>query len=207
MAAHTGQVVWDCETSGLDREKHDILSISGACGEARFHTFIRPVNPIPPEASRVNKIFDADVADAPPYDAAAVAFAQWVRAVAGARPLLVAYNGDKFDVPFFVSKNAFIDPARFPTFEAIYTADPMRCAQKIFTRAQVGGSYRQASVYGTLFGEQPPLEGQHTSQGDVDALRRIVAHEKFRGVVSASARRLRDLTGQKMAATQAMQGG
>jgi DNA polymerase III alpha subunit (gram-positive type) len=202
MAAPTGQVVWDCETSGLSREKHDILSISGACGDARFHTYVRPVNPIPPEASRVNKIFDADVADAPLYEEATLAFARWVREVAGPRPLLVAYNGDHFDVPFLLYKNAAIDPARFPRFETIYTADPLRCAQKLLTRDQVKGSYRQASVYGALFGEQPPLEGQHTSQGDVDALRRIVGHDMFREVVSASARRLHDLTGQRMAAAR-----
>jgi hypothetical protein len=36
----------------------------------------------------------------------------------------------------------------------------------------------------------------------VDALRRIVGHDMFREVVSASARRLHDLTGQRMAAAR-----
>jgi DNA polymerase III epsilon subunit-like protein len=101
-APPTGIVVWDIETSGLDRAAHDILSIAAACNGQRFATLCRPTRPIPPEASRVNHLYDADMVDAPPFAEASLAFARWIRSVAGPRPLLVAFNGDSFDVPFLV---------------------------------------------------------------------------------------------------------
>lgn len=203
MEAPTGVVTWDLETSGLRRDESEILSISAACGGHTFNTFVRPTKPIPPEASRVNHIYDSDVADAPPFEEATLAFATWVRRVAGSRPLLVAYNGDMFDVPFLLFKNASVDPAKFPSFESIYTADPLRCAQKVFTRDQVKGSYRQASLYAFLFGAEPPKEEQHTSEGDVKALRRIVEHHELHEVIKASARPLVDITGQHMRSIRA----
>lgn len=198
MGAPTGTIVWDIETSGLFRDESDILSISASCGGEQFHSFVRPQRPIPAEASRINKIYAEDVADAPSYEEVALAFMQWVREVAGSRPLLVAYNGDTFDVPFLIYKNSSIDPSKFPAFEGVYTADPMRCAQSVYTRAQVGGSFRQSCLYAFLFGAAPPLEEQHTSRGDVKALQRIVEHETLREVVFASARPLCDITGQHL---------
>jgi hypothetical protein len=187
-------VVWDCETSGLDRDTHDILSISARCGDALFHSYARPTKPIPADATRVNGIRDEDVSAAPPYAEVAVQFARWLRDVAGPRPLLVAYNGDAFDLPFMLKKNSAVDPAAFPAFDAIYSADALRAAKKVFSRAQVGGSFRQAALYGYLFGAAP--EGQHTSQGDVEALTRIVRHNALKEVVTASARPVKDITGR-----------
>jgi hypothetical protein len=192
----TGTVVWDVETSGLHRKDNEILSISARCGRYDFHTYARPVRPIPAEVSRINGLYAHDLVEAPPYEEAALRFVKWIRETAGPRPLLVAYNGDHFDIPFLSYKNADIDPSKFPAFEAIFTADPLRVARQVFTPEQVGGSYRQASVYKMLFGSEP--EGQHTSQGDVDALDRIVKHHSLRDVISASARQLVDLTGQHM---------
>ena len=137
--APSGTVVWDVETSGLHRDEHDILSISAACGPERFSTLCKPTHPIPAEASRINKLFDDDFADAPSFEEASLAFARWVFARAGPRPLLVAFNGDHFDVPFLIYKNSAIAPAKFPEFEAIFTADPLRVAQQVFTRDQVRG--------------------------------------------------------------------
>jgi DNA polymerase III alpha subunit (gram-positive type) len=199
----SGVVVWDCETSGLSREENEILSISAACGTKRFNIFIRPTKPIPPEASRINKLYAEDLAGAPDYEQAALTFMRWVRSTAGPCPLLVAYNGDSFDLPFLLYKNAAIAPDKFPAFETIYTADPLRCAQKAFTREQVAGSFRQASVYKFLFGAEPPQEEQHTSQGDVDALNRIVKHPQLATLVTASAKELHDITGQFMLSLRA----
>lgn len=196
MTDPTGTVVWDLETSGLHRHDNEILSISARCGTSDFHTYIRPVHPIPAEASRINGLYASDLVDAPLYEEAALQFVNWVRQTAGPRPLLVAYNGDHFDVPFLSYKNAAIEPSKFPAFEAIYTADPLRAARAVFTPDQVGGSYRQASLYKMLFGAEPG--GQHTGQGDVEALDRIIKHDTLRSVISASARQLVDLTGQHM---------
>jgi hypothetical protein len=78
----------------------------------------------------------------------------------------------------------------------------MRCAQKVFSREQVGGSYRQSAVYRYMFGAEPPMEAQHTSRGDVDALVRIVQDKRVRATVSASARLLHDISGQHMLASR-----
>jgi DNA polymerase III alpha subunit (gram-positive type) len=196
MTEVTGTVVWDLETSGLYRDEHEILSISAACGNERFNTLCKPTQPIPAEASRINGLYDAHFQEAPTYEEAAIAFMQWMRRVAGPRPLMVAFNGNRFDVPFLVTKNATIDPARLPAFDAVYTSDPMLIAQEIYTREQVAGSYRQSSVYKMLFGAEPT--GQHTSEGDVEALRRIVEHESMVQLVSASAKQLYDLSGQHL---------
>jgi len=200
MVEVTGTVVWDVETSGLHRDEHEILSISAACGEERFNTLCKPTQPIPADASRINGLYDSHFEGAPAYEEAAISFVQWVYRVAGPRPLLVAFNGDHFDVPFLIYKNAAIDPSRFPAFESVYTSDPLRIAQKIYTREQVAGSYRQSSVYKMLFGAEPA--GQHTSEGDVEALRRIVEHDTMAQLVSASARPLHDLSGQHMLAVR-----
>ena len=94
-------------------------------------------------------------------------------------------------------KNAVeLEPRGFPEFEAVYTSDPMRVAQKVFTREQVNGSYRQCSVYKMLFGVEP--DGQHTSEGDVTALERIVTHDSMCTLVAASARPLHDLSGKHL---------
>jgi DNA polymerase III epsilon subunit-like protein len=146
----------------------------------------------------VNHIYDADVADAPPYEQVAISFAHWLLEVAGERPLLVAYNGDAFDLPFLLHKNAAVDPAAFPRFGVVYSSDALCCAKKAFTRDQVGGSFRQAALYNFLFGTEPAA--QHTSQGDVEALTRIVEHEALVQLITASARPLRDITGQSMRA-------
>jgi DNA polymerase III epsilon subunit family exonuclease len=66
-----GYAVFDCETTGIDPERDEIVSFAvvrlNARGDevARLTTLVRPSQPIPPEATAVHGISDADVARAP----------------------------------------------------------------------------------------------------------------------------------------------
>jgi DNA polymerase-3 subunit epsilon len=65
-----GFVLIDLETTGLDRDPNvEIVDVAiiNQRGEVLLNTLVRPQGRIPPEASRINGIFDENVADAPPF--------------------------------------------------------------------------------------------------------------------------------------------
>ena len=65
-------VVFDLETTGIDVEKDRIVQIamiriSPDGGRTTFETLVNPERPIPPAASAVHGIYDADVQDKPTF--------------------------------------------------------------------------------------------------------------------------------------------
>ena len=92
-------VVFDLETTGLDREEDRITEIgavivkNGVMGE-KFETFVNPGMHIPNEVTKLTGISDRDVSEAPGQEEALSAFIRFV----GNRPL-VAHNAD-FDMGF-----------------------------------------------------------------------------------------------------------
>lgn len=60
-------VVLDTETIGLKRGEVVQVAIVGATGEVLMDTLVKPVEPIPPSATRIHGITDAMVADAPSF--------------------------------------------------------------------------------------------------------------------------------------------
>ncbi len=65
-------VVFDLETTGINVEKDRIVQIAmiridPAGGRTTFETLVNPERPIPPEASNVHGIYDADVRDKPTF--------------------------------------------------------------------------------------------------------------------------------------------
>lgn len=61
-------VYLDTETTGLDRSAEVIeIALVDALGRVIFETLVRPVSPIPPVASTIHGIFDADLARAPTW--------------------------------------------------------------------------------------------------------------------------------------------
>lgn len=61
-------VYLDTETTGLGKDA-EVIDIAVVAGDGRvlLDALVQPTQPIPPDASRVNGIWDADVASAPPW--------------------------------------------------------------------------------------------------------------------------------------------
>lgn len=61
-------VVLDTETTGLGPDAEIIeIAVLDPHGAPLLDTLVRPLGPIPPDATRVHGITDADVVDAPPF--------------------------------------------------------------------------------------------------------------------------------------------
>jgi exodeoxyribonuclease X len=84
-------VLIDSETTGVEDDA-EIVEVAAYAiqGETRFETFVRPSRPIPPTASAIHHIVDADVADAPSRDAALADLAAFLPSGS----VLVAHNAD-----------------------------------------------------------------------------------------------------------------
>ena len=92
-------VTFDLETTDNDAATCDIVEIGAAKvvdGEIvdRFHALVRPARPISAGATRVHGYTDADVQDARPFAEVWLAFREFV-----GDAILVAHNGQRFDVP------------------------------------------------------------------------------------------------------------
>src|SRR5438445_837379 len=92
-------VTFDLETTDNDAATCDVVEIGAAKvvdGEIvdRFHALVRPTRPISAGATRVHGYTDADVQGARPFAEVWPAFRQFVGAA-----VLVAHNGQRFDVP------------------------------------------------------------------------------------------------------------
>ncbi|HEY6092257.1 MAG TPA: UvrD-helicase domain-containing protein [Gemmatimonadales bacterium] len=92
-------VTFDFETTDTDVATCGVVEIGAARvvnGEIveRFHSLVNPYKPISGGASKLHGYTDADVRDAPPFQAVFGEF----RAFIGS-DVLVAHNGQKFDIP------------------------------------------------------------------------------------------------------------
>lgn len=169
-------VILDIETTGLSPDHDRILSISASYRSEEFHSFVNPIKKIPADATRINGISQEMVASAPTWDIVSKQFFTWIFENAGPNPVLCAYNGARFDLPFIIKQTQKVDTSTFPKFESAHHCDPFEIAQAHVSRA-AAGNHRQASVYKWLFKEE--AEDQHSSAGDIKALRRIVESSMF----------------------------
>lgn len=67
MAQGGDYVILDTETTGLERGEIVQIALIDADGTVLLDTLVKPVNAIPPEATAVHGITDADVVDAPTW--------------------------------------------------------------------------------------------------------------------------------------------
>jgi DNA polymerase III subunit epsilon len=102
-------VFLDTETTGLRPHQDRIIEV--ACFDpVHDRSFVRLINPhcpIPAEATAVHKITDQMVADAPSFEAIGPELLEFL----GSDVILIAHNGDAFDIPFL---NAEFRRAKIP---------------------------------------------------------------------------------------------
>ena len=131
-----GYAVFDCETTGIDPERDEIVSFAvvrlDAGGEefARLASLVRPSQPIPPEATAVHGISDADVAAAPPLSEIAP---EVLALLEGA--VFVAHNAS-FDLAMLQHGLAavgarYAPPAVACTLEAFRLLEPLAPTHKL----------------------------------------------------------------------------
>jgi superfamily I DNA/RNA helicase len=92
-------VTFDLETTDLDTATCEVVEIAAVRVEGgkeveRFQSLVRPARPMTPEAQATNRISDAELEGAPPFEAVWPRF----RAFVG-RDTLVGHNAQGFDVP------------------------------------------------------------------------------------------------------------
>jgi superfamily I DNA/RNA helicase/DNA polymerase III epsilon subunit-like protein len=92
-------VAFDVETTDLDPAECEVLELAavrvrGRVPVAQFHRLDRTVRPVSPAARKIHGYHDADLADQPTFREVWPEFLEFVGA-----DLLVAHNGQQFDVP------------------------------------------------------------------------------------------------------------
>ena len=110
--------VFDTETTGVDADSDRVVEL-GAISVARGQLVderrmrINPERPIPPGASAIHGISDADVAQKPTFAAVAERFALYFDGSrhGGVLPWLAGYNATGFDVPLLNAEFARIGSA------------------------------------------------------------------------------------------------
>ncbi|HEX9348329.1 MAG TPA: UvrD-helicase domain-containing protein [Gemmatimonadales bacterium] len=103
-------VTFDFETTDDDVATCGVVEIGAARvvkGEIveRFHSLVNPFRPIFPRATQIHGYTDADVKDAPPFNAVLPQFLAFVGS-----DVLIAHNGQHFDIPV-LKRLAGGDPA------------------------------------------------------------------------------------------------
>lgn len=157
VAAPAGYAVIDCETTGTEPGRDEIVSIAlvrlDAEGRevARFSSLVRPSRPIPAEATAVHGIGDADVAAAP----------RFVELVPELLPLLdgavFAAHNAAFDLAMVRQALAAVGidyrpPGVACTLEAFRLVEPLAAAHNLEALCRRHGI---------------PLAGAHEALGDV----------------------------------------
>lgn len=164
-------VIVDFETTGPEPAEAQPVSIAAARFEqgterASFYTLINPGCPIPPAATEIHGIHDADVAGAP--ELVDVAHELWKLAWDA---LPCGYNGASFDKAIL---HRFIEGTDCPLFErAQGWIDPLVMIRSIDRYAPGSGRHKLATAcerWGV-----PMAEGEaHNALGDVRATGRLL---------------------------------
>lgn len=99
-------VVLDIETTGVAPRNDRVIEIAAIKyapegDRRRFHRRLNPGVPIPPAATHIHGLSDADVADCPPFADVAAPLARFLR-----DSDLAGFNICRFDVPFLLAEFA-----------------------------------------------------------------------------------------------------
>lgn len=162
-ASKRGYIVFDLETTGLNRSSDRIIEIGAIKYDGlhheleRYQTLVNPGKSIPPSATAINHITNAMVADAPSIQDVLPGFLQFI----GEFPL-IAHNAG-FDISFL--KNAALQYDVSHT--SISYADSLAMARKVYSL----DSYKLGSIAEHL---RISESSAHRSIGDCETLGKIV---------------------------------
>lgn len=117
-------IYFDTETTGIKPQQDRIIEIAAYDPErgTTFEMLVNPGIPIPKEATAVHNISDEMVADAEDFGVVGDAFLNFCDGDA----VLVAHNGDSFDIPFLYEEYKRFDRP-LPRFESL---DTLKWARK-----------------------------------------------------------------------------
>ena len=156
-----------------------------------------------PGAFEVNNISAADVSGSPEFEAAYVQMLTVLHQQGGARPLLISYNGHKYDWPVILrwaaemsesGKQAVADLG----FEAIYSVDAFMLVTDALSKSgNKPHNFKQVTVYEFITGKS--MEGAHDALADAAALGEMVHHPSWpcrtTGSLFKASSLITDLTG------------
>jgi DNA polymerase III epsilon subunit-like protein len=166
-------IYFDLETTERSPCKARIVQIGAVSADEKFETLVNPGVSISPGASKINKIYDKDVADSPKTAVALKQFFDWIRKVNGTH--ILAYNGINFDFAILFrecwresmvvpSSLKFIDPLPWARKNLIEL--PRMCRTK---SGRI--SFCLGDVYTALFSKT--LDGAHDAMADAVGLRDV----------------------------------
>lgn len=161
-------VIFDLETTGLSPSRHEIIQIAGVRMKAGrileedfFSTYVKPRTAIPPFISHYTGITNDHVSRAPRVKDALVDFSSFV-----GDAVLIAHNGQRFDMPFIRESCA---RARLPV-RSVGFVDSMAFSRKIWGGR--GGHGLDAVMERLQLGTG--AHRRHDARGDVQILAEAV---------------------------------
>jgi DNA polymerase-3 subunit epsilon len=162
MSLQKSIVFFDLESTGVSITQDRIVQI-GAIKvnpdgtEEIKNVLLNPTIPIPPGATEIHGISDADVQDKPLFRQVAKSFASWLSGCD-----LAGYNSDNFDVPMLIEEFMRVEIA-FPEKETKFI-DVLKIERKV-------NSHKLGDTYQRYTGEE--LEGAHDALIDIYATIKI----------------------------------
>lgn len=152
-------VVIDVETTGLDSEKDRVVEIAaitiGDHISAGSSSFVNPGRPIPPEASAIHHIIDADVSGAPALDKALAS-------------VLLPSTMEKVDI--VAAHNCRFDRDFLPSLRDKKWIDTYRCSMHVWPEAPAFGN----QVLRYWLGIDLPRESAHRALQDATVTAHIL---------------------------------
>jgi len=188
-------VIIDLETTGLSHRCHEIIEIAAKIldpngiqlEDANFVELIKPSTPIPATATAVHGITNEMLKDAPLFPVVARAFVEFMTRVASdftketsvpvEAIILVAYNGERFDLPFLVKEmekhnllHHLKDDPRFGL-----AIDPLKMAKTILpSESNFPSKFSLSTVYQFITRRAPA--SNHRAMADVLSTVEVFRH-------------------------------
>lgn len=155
-------VYFDLETTGVNTKSDRIVEIAAYIPalEKEFQAFVNPGIPIPQEAANIHGITDEMVKDAPPWKEVVKDFFAFI----GEDPLLIAHNGQSFDLPLLKEECARIN---YPFNEEIKMVDSLKWARQFRSDIPRHGLQFLREIYDI------PANQAHRALDDVKVLAQV----------------------------------